>query len=72
MVFGGGRGGCIKTSTWVSITFLVSGWFCEIDSCGKKGAVREFTKKCPMSKKEENIQKRFTRYSSCFVELELK
>ena len=28
----------------VSISFLVSGWFCEVGSCGKKGEVREFKK----------------------------
>ena len=41
----------------VSITLLVSGWFCEVGGCGKKGAVREFIK-ISMSKKKENIQKK--------------
>ena len=27
-----------------SITFLVSGWFCEVGGCGKKGAMGEFIK----------------------------
>ena len=25
----------------VSISFIVSGWFCEVGGCGKKGAVRQ-------------------------------
>ena len=29
-----------ETSTGVSIRFTVSGWFCEVGGCGKKGAVR--------------------------------
>ena len=30
----------VSTQPGVSISFIVSGWFCEVGGCGKKGAVR--------------------------------
>ena len=41
----------------VSITFLVSGWFCELGGCGKKGAVREFIKISNVQNKGEHTDK---------------
>ena len=41
----------------VSITFLVSGWFCEVGGCGKKGAVKEFIKIFNVQEEAEHTEK---------------
>ena len=44
-------------TTAVSITFLVSGWFCEVGGCGKKGAEREFIKISNVQEEAEHTEK---------------
>ena len=40
-----------------SITFLVSGWFCEVGGCGKKGAVKEFIKISNVQEEAKHTEK---------------
>ena len=41
----------------VSMTFSVSGWFCEVSGCVKKGAVREFIKISNVQEEFEHTEK---------------
>ena len=53
----------------VSITFLVSGWFCEVGGCGKKGTVREYIKISNIQEEAEHTRKVYLIFW-LFVELE--
>ena len=44
-------------NTGLSITFLVSGWFCEVGGCGKKGTVKEFIKISNVQEEAEHSEK---------------
>ena len=46
-----------NASAGVSITFLVSGWFCEVGGCGEKGAVKEFIKISNVQEEAEHTEK---------------
>ena len=46
---------CLHTG--VSITLLVSGWFCEVGGCGMKGALREFIKISNVREEAEHTEK---------------
>ena len=45
-------------SPGVSITFLVSGWFCEVGGCGEKGAVRNSFNISSVQEEAKYIQKK--------------